>query len=74
VSSSPAFSQLLLGGAEPEDEQPPVPAPPTRYTPRSATASAEQEYEGKRPPLSYGGLARLVVVLIILAGVVATVS
>jgi hypothetical protein len=59
---------------EQEDEQPPVPAPPTRYTPRSATASAEQEYEGKRPPLSYGGLARLVVVLIILAGVVATVS
>jgi len=56
---------------EPEDEQPPVAAPPTRYTPRSATASAEQEYEGK---LSYSGLARLVVVLIILAGVVATVS
>jgi hypothetical protein len=59
---------------EPEDEPSPVQAPPTRYTSRSAAASAEEEHEGKRPPFSYGGLARLVVVLIILAGVVAAIS
>jgi hypothetical protein len=59
---------------EPEDEPPPVQAPPTRYTSRSAAASAEEEHEGKRRPFSYGGLARLVVVLIILAGVVAAIS
>jgi hypothetical protein len=52
---------------EPDDE-------PPLYTPRSAAASAEEEHEGKRPPFSYGGLARLVVVLIILAGVVAAIS
>jgi SPOR domain len=59
---------------EPEDEPPPVQASPTRYTSRSAAASAEEEHEGKRRPFSYGGLARLVVVLIILAGVVAAIS
>jgi hypothetical protein len=32
------------------------------------------EYERTRPPLSYGGWARLLVVLIILGGVVATIS
>jgi hypothetical protein len=60
---------------EPDDEQP-VPAPPVRYSPRSGAVSApaEEQYEGKRPPLSYAGMARLVVVLIILAGVVATIS
>ena len=60
---------------EPEDE-PPVPAPPVRYSPRSAVASApaEADYEAKRPPLSYAGVARLLVVLIILAGVVATIT
>ena len=55
---------------EPDDEPSPVQAPPTRYTSRSAAASAEEEHEGKRPSFSYGGLARLVVVPIILAGVV----
>ena len=59
---------------EPDDEPPPVQAPPTRYTSRSAAASAEEEHEGKRRPFSYGGLARLVVVLIILAGVGAAIS
>ena len=34
----------------------------------------EEEYERTRPALSYGGLVRLLVVLIILAGVVAMVS
>ena len=58
---------------DPEDEHP-VPAPPVRYSPRSAAAApAEEEYERKRPPISYGGMARLLVVLIILAGVVATI-
>jgi hypothetical protein len=59
---------------EPEDEPSSVQAPPTRYTSRSAAASAEEEHEGKRPPFSYGGLARLVVVPIILAGVVGAIS
>ncbi len=60
---------------EPDDEEP-VAAPPVRYSPRSAAVSApaEAEYEGKRPPLSYGGMARLLVVLIILVGVVATIT
>jgi hypothetical protein len=60
---------------EPEDEHP-IPAPPVRYSPRNAAAAApaEEEYERKRPPLSYGGMARLLVVLIILAGVVATIT
>jgi hypothetical protein len=49
---------------EPEDEQSSVQAPPTRSTSRSAAAS----------PFSYGGLARLVVVPIILAGVVGAIS
>jgi hypothetical protein len=49
---------------EPEDEPSSVQAPPTRYTSRSAAAS----------PFSYGGLARLVVVPIILAGVVGAIS
>ena len=35
---------------------------------------AEEDYERTRPQLSYGGLARLPVVLIIVAGVVATIS
>jgi hypothetical protein len=59
---------------EPDDEPSPVQAPPTRYTSRSAAASAEEEHEGKRPSFSYGGLARLVVLLIILAGVGAAIS
>ena len=35
---------------------------------------AEAEYEGRRRPLSYGGMARFLVVLGILAGVVATIN
>ena len=35
---------------------------------------AEEHYEAPRPPRSYRGLARIAVVLIVLAGVVATVS
>jgi hypothetical protein len=50
------------------DDEQPVASP----SPRSA--ALEEEYEVKRPPLSYGGSARLLVVLIILAGVVATIS
>jgi hypothetical protein len=45
---------------------------PVETVPRNAVA--EELYDGKRPPLSNGGLARLVVVLIILAGVVAAIS
>ena len=54
---------------ETEDEHS-VPAQAVRYSPRSAGAApAEEEYERNRPPL-----ARLLVVLIILAVVVATIS
>jgi hypothetical protein len=59
---------------EPEEEHP-APAPPVRYSPRSAAAApAEVEYERKRPPISYAAIARLAVVLIIVAGVVATIA
>jgi hypothetical protein len=67
---------------EPEDE-PPVVAPPVRHAPRRAAppvrhasrrVAPEEERERRRLPLSFGGLARLTVVLIILAGVVATIS
>jgi hypothetical protein len=58
------------------DEEPPHPAPPVRYSPRNVAASApaEAEYEKKRPPFSYAGMARLAVILIILFGVVATIA
>ena len=60
---------------EPEDEQPPVPAPPTRSTRRAARQrQRNRNMKENVPPDPDGGLARLVVVLIILAGVVATVS
>ena len=58
------------------DEEPPAPAPPVRYSSRNAVASAPAEaaYEAKRPPLSYAGMARLLVVVIILVGVAATIA
>ncbi len=55
-----------------EDEQP-VAAQSARPHPPRPTAPAE-EYEAPRPARSYGGLARLLAVLIILGGVAATVS
>ncbi len=71
---------------EPEDEPPLVAAPRARraqpliapekprVAPAKARATPEKKHERKRPPLSYGGLARLLVVLLILAGIVAAVS
>ena len=63
-------------GYVPDDEQPVPSSPPLRYSPLTTAASvpAEAEYEGRRRPLSYGGMARFLVVLSILAGVVATIS
>ncbi len=69
---------------EPEDE-PLLPAPPVRHTPAarhspaarrapSRTAPPKEERKQKRPSLSYGGLARLLFVLLILAGLVAAIS
>jgi|KBSSwiStaDraftv2_1062776.scaffolds.fasta_scaffold285859_1 hypothetical protein len=57
-------------------EEPSPPAAPVRYSPRNiaASAPAEAEYERKRPPFSYAGIARLAVILIILLGVVATIA
>ncbi len=54
---------------EPEEEQPRA-VPPVLHRSRSMA----DEYERTRPALSDGGLLRLLVVLIILAGVVAMVS
>jgi class 3 adenylate cyclase len=56
---------------EPEEEQPRA-VPPVRH--RSRSMAPADEYERTRPALFYGGLVRLLVVLIILAGVVAMVS
>src|SRR4029077_15664952 len=51
-------SRDLEPAYEREDEHP-VPAAPVRYSPPSAAPPAEEEYERKRPPISYGGMARL---------------
>ena len=56
---------------QPEEEQPRA-VPPVRH--RSRRMAPADEYERTRPALFYGGLVRLLVVLIILAGVVAMVS
>jgi hypothetical protein len=66
----------LEPGYVPDDEQPVPSSPPVRYSPSTTAASvpAEAEYEGRGRPLSYGGMARFLVVLSILAGVVATIS
>jgi hypothetical protein len=66
----------LEPGYEPDDEQPVPSSLPARYSRPTTAASvpAEAEYEGRRRPLSYGGMARFLAVLSILAGVVATIS
>ena len=63
-------------GYVPDDQQPVPSSPPVRYSPPTTAASvaAEAEYEGRGRPLSYGGMARFLVVLSILAGVVATIN
>jgi hypothetical protein len=55
-----------------EDEEPMLP-PQARSRP-SRGREPEDHYEGPRPPRSYRGLAKFAVVLIILAGLTATVS
>ena len=58
-----------------DDEQPVPSSPPLRYSSTTtASVPAEAEYEDRRPPPSYGVMARFLVVLSILAGVVATIS
>ncbi len=64
---------------EPEDEPLLVATQRTRraqplIAPEKPRATPEKKHERKRLPLSYGGYARLVVVLLILAGIVAAVS
>jgi hypothetical protein len=53
-------------------------APSTQHTrparPAQPRASPEKKHKQKRPPLSYRGLARLLAILLILAGVTATLS
>jgi class 3 adenylate cyclase len=65
------WQERLERAYEPEEEQPRA-LPLVRHRARS-TAPAE-EYERTRRPFSYGGLVRLVAVLIILAGVVGMAS
>jgi len=54
-----------------EEEEPP---PPQAARPQPRARAAEDHYREPRPPRSYRGLAKLAVVLIIVAGVVATIS
>ena len=65
------WQERLERAYEPEEEQPRA-LPLVRHRTRS-TAPAD-EYERTRRPFSYGGLVRLVAVLIILAGVVGMAS
>ncbi|HML07425.1 MAG TPA: hypothetical protein VK430_04765 [Xanthobacteraceae bacterium] len=70
----PDYETQHMRGLEPpyeiEDEAPVASTRP--HPPRALVA--EEDYESQRRPRSYGGLARLVVVLIILLGVVATIA
>jgi hypothetical protein len=54
-----------------EDEQPLMPQSARPLPPRAAV---DDEYEKQRPARSYRGLAKLIVVLIVLVGVAATLS
>jgi SAM domain (Sterile alpha motif) len=54
------------------DDEPPVLAPPARHTPRRT--APEEKRQRKRSPLSFGGLARLLAVLLILGGLAAAIS
>ena len=56
---------------EAEDEEPAAPIPAAAL---SRAAASGRPYEEPRPPRSYRGLARLAVVLFVLAGLIATVS
>ena len=62
--------QKRLGPAYELDDDQPVPAPPARHTPRRT--APKEKHQQKRASLSY--LTRLLVVLLILAGLVAAVS
>ena len=62
--------QKRLGPAYELDDDQPVPAPPARHTPRRT--APKEKHQQKRASLSY--LIRLLVVLLILAGLVAAVS
>jgi SAM domain (Sterile alpha motif) len=54
-----------------DDDQPAM-APPARHTPRRTTP--KERHQKKRSSLSFGVLARLLAVLLILAGITATIS
>ena len=62
--------QKRLGPAYELDDDQPLPAPPARHTPRRT--APKEKHQQKRASLSY--LTRLLVVLLILAGLVAAVS
>jgi hypothetical protein len=73
--SSPHDDSRQMRGREPsrelEDEQPAVPQS-ARHPPHTTTP--EEAHEAPRPPRSYRGLIKLLVVLIILAGAAATLA
>ncbi len=73
--SSPHYDSRQMRGRESshalENEQPAMP-PSAWHTPHMTTP--EEAHEQPRPPRSYRGLIKLLVVLIILAGAAATIS
>jgi hypothetical protein len=69
-ADEPELEDLEPSFEEEDDE----PAPPFARQRGPRGRDAEEEYDEPRPPRSYRGVARLAVVLIILAGIVATVS
>jgi hypothetical protein len=70
TSPKEKHQQKRLGPAYELDYDQPVPAPPARHTPRRT--APKEKHQQKRASLSY--LTRLLVVLLILAGLVAAVS
>jgi hypothetical protein len=65
--------QMHLRGTSHEDDEPMLPPAGARQQP-TRRRDAEDRYDEPRPPRSYRGLAKLAVVLIILAGLTATIS
>jgi hypothetical protein len=69
-ADEPELDDLEPSVEEGDDE----PAPPFARQRGPRGRDAEEEYDEPRPPRSYRGIAKLAVVLIILAGIAATVS
>jgi hypothetical protein len=68
---APPMRALEPSYEDEDEESAPFPRP---HSPRARARAQEEEYREPRPPRSYRGLARLAVVLIIVAGLGATIS